>query len=231
MKSALLFCCLTVLIAGRAVCSVADAGRVGNVEISAVAWDASLDGIVVKTSGRVFEWDIPAFHRSRPVDYSGDRRLVFFRKGVHEGAPALELLADVSLPEDAKKVLLLFFPARDGRFSVYPIRDDGEDYLPGRARLVNVTPRPLAVKAGGEVFTLAPGDSRLVSGDGRKLSVKLAVEQDGSWRQISSTVLPLGGSQRRSVFFTTTESAYFSRVGIDGEVRRSSPVKLFSIAD
>ena len=73
--------------------------------------------------------------------------------------------------------------------------------------------------------------TRLVEGDGRKLSVRLAVEKDGKWRQVSSNVLPLAVTQRRSVFITTSDAGFFNRIGLGGEVIKGGPVKIFSVED
>ncbi|MDP0496302.1 MAG: hypothetical protein Q7Q73_08840 [Verrucomicrobiota bacterium JB024] len=207
-------------------------GHVSNVELSAVAWEKSIRSLSVVGAERSMEWMVPAFRRSAGLTYSGKRRVEFLQAPQGQGEEKPHLVAEVELPYGAREVLLLFFPRSDGTYKVIPLANDNTgDYTEGHARVFNASTRMLAVKANEEMFSLPPGSSRIVPGDGRKIKIKAATEIDGTWRLAVSNLIELSPQQRRSIFLVESDAACFDEVTEHGEVLKRSLVKLVSVED
>ncbi len=203
---------------------------VSDVTLTAVAWERPIPSLEVGNGGEGQEWMVPAFRKSSPIVYGGDRLVHFFTTDTTVEPQVRRNVAQVELPAEAKNVILLFFPTGQFAYQVHPVAVPAMDSFPGgHALVMNVSKQTVAVLAGEDTFRLEPGESRMVAGDRVKLKVKVAREQDGEWRVVASNLLALGPQRRLSVFITETDASQFHEVGEHGELLRSSPVKLFTV--
>lgn len=203
------------------------------IELSAVALGRDIERLAVSINGKLVPWQVPAFERSLPLAYTGSRKVIFFRLPPDGAPPEVKPIpvADIQLPEKGRRWLLLFASNADGTYNIYPLPGDDELYSYGSARFFNTTTGFLAVKANGQSFQLRPGELRIVAGNGRKISVIVAVADGESWKIVGSTVLPLFSSKRREIIFSGGAADYFKRTDADGRVIKASPVQIFSVDD
>ncbi len=204
-----------------------------NVEFSSVSWGQPIQALAFSSGGQRQTHEVPAYRRSLLQNYAGPATLEFTEPLPEDAPPdARPRVARVTLPTDTPRVILLWHRGADGALIARALSEDPSGFAPGRARLFNATSYRLAIKTGGEILELAPGEFVDRGGDGKKFFLQIAYqyELDGKWRSAGNNVFALGPTKRQTIFFLSGEADYFKLINSSG-ASLTSGVQMFSIED
>lgn len=126
-----------------------------------------------------------------------------FVLGIADG-DGVRRLADVRLPEDGRRFLVLMLPAGNGSVRPMVIRADDPGFRAGHVMILNLAPQPLAADLGGQRLEFAPG-SRTVfrprrEGNLANYQVRFYHMQDGAPSVFAATLWPYFEGKRAYVF-------------------------------
>lgn len=195
-----------------------------SVELSLLAWDTEISDIFYESDAGLRSLEVPGFSRSEPIAYRGSSLLSFFKEG-GEGEGHVEV-AQVELPVDQSKLLLIFFPLGDGNYYIHVLPDDRERFPPGITRIFNVTSYPLGIKTKSATFRLPPGEFEDVRGNGRVLHVDVVYQEENEWKRAFNNIYPLNEDMRSTIFITTSASRY-----LRGDPDSEDSIKVFILTD
>lgn len=221
------------LLASALAAATPEPRRNVSIEFSCVAWDHQLEDVTFRQAGKDMPIVIPPFRRSTLYHYTGPAELVFTRtQTTSEGETRRVPVATVTVPEDAKRVLLLWASLPDGGARVVALPESPEAFPAGHARFYNETPYRVAVKTPGGVLELASGEFKQIAGDGRAINftVQVAYELNGKWKRAGNNLFALTPEMRRTVFLTASGSDHFKLKSSDGAASAGA-VHLFTITD
>jgi hypothetical protein len=132
-----------------------------SLQISALALDGDIPGILFFNNEVVEQLDIYTTTRSRLVNYEGDPELIFFRESRDDQGDLIQKpVGSVSLPATVNRYLL-FFMRRAGdeeRYNIIALPDDLSNFPPGSFRFINLAPFPIGVQVGEERLLLNERD-------------------------------------------------------------------------
>ena len=237
MKRNLHYVLAILLLCVAAIHAQTDASKnyVWNVEFSTITIGKALPEILYKSDGASESIALPAFKRSRKKNYTGEDLAQFYEplEVTEPGAPDRRLIGNVRFPLDTDRVLLLFFPRADFGYNIVALPESDEDFPAGRARLVNVTPYRIAVQLGsGKTLLLNPGEQSLLSGNGKTLSLRVAMKkEEEEWKEATSNIFSLRPETRRTIFLCSSSDGFFKSYSNYGGPRDRGPIQLFSITD
>lgn len=173
-----------------------------SMKVDLVAWGESISGLSLKTSKGDDSLTALSFRYSKAANYSGPAVMEIHQKAesgsqptaAAADAPAIPpalaerrkenptLVALVALPADSKHVTVLLAPAAAGTYQPYVINDDPSKLPPGRLRIHNLSPFPIAMrcnnKSGGELKTKG---SMVIEPQNGEVIYELAYQKDGEW--------------------------------------------------
>ncbi len=140
--------------------------------------------------------------------YRGPREMVFYHEPVSviADAPPPSISANVTIPDGADEVLLIFFTdnLEQQRFRVLPIAMDASRAKPNSMRISNYTNQDLAWMFGSERGQLEAGESASASISNQSITSRIRIAQFDAeanrWRIVFNRILRPGRGQRYECF-------------------------------
>lgn len=214
---------LTFIIFATCSAILAQEEKGVSVAFSLVGWGKAIDSIKYGNGGKLEEInDVPLFQKSKPQKYKGTPNISFFLPTPEVDAEGKPIPAAVaSIPANAKRVLILLVPEGDTRYRAIVIADDIGAIPGGKALLINLCGKPLAVRTNKtDSFLLEDTKTKLVSPTKGSLTLQmeLGVKKLDEWFKVESNFLPLPDNYQTLVFFLQSQSEYFSN--IDGNITK-----------
>ncbi|MFA6962694.1 MAG: hypothetical protein WC205_18205 [Opitutaceae bacterium] len=208
-------------------------GESVNVTFTSVSCGDPVQGVFYVSGGHDEPLIAPAFARSPKQVYRGERRWVFFRLEKFPGEPVSRRVevATVIVPDEAGRFLLLWSPAATGKYHVVALSEEEEVFPLGQARIYNATPYRVAVKGPSAVLELAPGETRLMGGDGRRLPMQVAYAQAGAWKLAGNNVFALNAHTRRTVLIAGGGNQSFRWTFDGGGADAADVMRILSVDD
>lgn len=139
-----------------------------NTQISCLSLDKNIRGLKIESSGEIYDLRIYTSTRSKLLDYSGSRDLVFFREQVsQDGAVVRVPVGQVRIQGDPSRCLL-FFSKKNSEtegYNIFSMLDSNESFKPGTFRFINLAPFDIAIKINQEERMLKKRQPTDVRGD------------------------------------------------------------------
>lgn len=185
------------------------------VMFSAMAWDTltTTDADLVlnytRKGGKPQPVTITWRNPSQPFPCDGAGPLVFTRTVKHDGKIAEVPVVTANIPAGLTRALLIFGrnPSHDPGVSPFLVKvlNVGYDVFPGQSvRFLNYSSVELGGSLGVQSFSVAPGGDQVVPAalpeTNRLLPFKLARRDNGGWKKLRSTGLPMAAGLRVLVF-------------------------------
>ena len=142
-------------------------------------------------------------HESQTVTLAGRKIAVSSSKDRASLARPDQLLGEVTLPEGAQSVILLFLPSPEvgkSKYKILAINDDTRAFPPGSFHISNFSPQPVRITLEKETFDFKPGDTKVVTdppaGKNHLYDMSAKTFKNDEWQRVASGVWPNPGRGR-----------------------------------
>ena len=128
------------------------------------------------------------------------------------------LVALIPLPTGSRRATILLAPAAEGTFQPFVIDDDPSKLPPGKLRIHNLSPFPIAMQFGdGARAEIKRGRNALANAANGQAAYRLAYQLDGEWQVQENNIIPvLENEQTQLIVLKSTNSFFLSSDGAAG---------------
>jgi hypothetical protein len=194
-------------------------------EFTLIGWGEAELKLAFVSGGRTEEITVPAFARSAIVDYRGPRDLAFTQADFAGKGPAPEI-GRIRLPIHAQRVTLIAASAESGKVSLLAVPEDDATFPPNHARIVNLTPAPLALNYNLKTsVSIAPGKDVIIPSLNERVILKIAASVEGNLRLLLTTMMGVRTGERQVILLHQSDAAIFF-IDDEGGLR---PLEVFAL--
>lgn len=212
------FLCLFVPILGFATAAAGQTqpATTVSVEFTVIGWAGAVDDLAYMQSGHLRKLTAPAYVRSGVSHYTGDPKMDIYQKPKQAGDKPVPV-ASVNFDPKAGRYTV-FLAAKDGAYSAFALADDDDKFPVGHARIVNLSPTPIALQCNNSqnVLLLPKQNEIVAAGAGNVLYSQSAYQQSGKWRRLGSNFIILPPKMQTTLIFVQNDADYFKSA--DGRV-------------
>lgn len=202
------------------------------VKIDIVAWGDPIQGLSITSGGKNLPVSALAFEYSKAVSYSGSNVLELSAGSAAPAGDSKKIPADSKsqlseldkrrlknpnlvalaiLPTGSKRVTVLIAPAANGTYQTYVIDDDPAKLPPGKLRIHNYSPIPIAVRCNRkESHELKNKQSAVVSPEDGNVIYELAYLNDGKWKMQENNLIRVGDTDQVQMVVLKSEADFFT---------------------
>ncbi|MCU0796828.1 MAG: hypothetical protein MUF31_12945 [Akkermansiaceae bacterium] len=128
------------------------------------------------------------------------------------------IAALVPLPRNSRRVTILLAPAAGGTFQPYVIDDDPSKLPPGKLRVHNLSPFPIAMQfSDGTKTEVKRGGTALANARDGQAAYRLAYQKDEEWIIQENNVIPIReNEQTQFIVLKSTNAFFLSKDGAAG---------------
>jgi hypothetical protein len=120
------------------------------------------------------------------------------------------IVALVPLPAGSRRVTVLLAPAADGTFQPYVIDDDPAKLPPGKLRIHNLSPFPIAMQFGdGTRAEIKSGRTALADSRDGQAAYRLAYQLDGEWTIQENNIIGVPKNEQTQFIVLKSDNSYF----------------------
>jgi hypothetical protein len=120
------------------------------------------------------------------------------------------LAALVPLPANARRVTILLARAAQGTYQAYVINDDPSQLPPGKLRVHNLAPIPIAMKFDGEPRRrMNPRDAAVVDAPGGQAIYQLAYLEGEAWEIQETNIIPVRPDEQTQLIVLKSRNRFF----------------------
>ncbi|BCU75735.1 hypothetical protein [Luteolibacter sp. LG18] len=204
-----------------------------SLKIDLVAWGNDIPGLSIKAGSKNDEVTALAFQYSKDIAYSGSNVLEIYQRAGVQTVPAdskeavikdaippellalrkekPDLVALAQLPADSKRVTILLAPAQDHTFRAVVIDDDPSKLPPGKLRIHNYSPVPVALRCNGAPPKELKGrESMVTAPNNHQVIYELAYQDQGQWKMQENNILRVGDDEQAQMIILKSDSGYFT---------------------
>lgn len=158
---------------------------------------------------RLKKVDTPEMTRSERSEFKSGQTISFYRKISNEGgAVALQEVATSKIPDSWENVLFVFFPTeKEGRYHLYPLRDDRTQTPYGSYQFVNLTGDTITGFLDKNEITLKPKKTAVIvlkGEESRPLNFGVWTVEDGKRKWLMRNTLTYKPTKYLVYFFYGT---------------------------
>ncbi len=204
-------------------------------KLDMVSWGNHIEGLRIKSRGNDLPFTAHSFEYSTPVDYAGPAIMEIYGSGgagaapaeaaPGEAPPAGNLLAELAkrrkekpdlvalalLPAGSKHATVLLAAMPGGIYQTYVIDDDPAKLPPGRLRIHNQTPIPIAVRCNRTTTAeLKLGQSTVVKPVDRSVIYELAYERNGKWKMQENNIVTVEDADQVQLIVLKSDADFFT---------------------
>jgi hypothetical protein len=210
-------------------------------KMDVVAWGDTIEGLSVKAGTKEIAVTALSFQYSKAINYSGSSIMeisqapggaaanLYATPAAAKPQAALSdlktpptefekrkkenpnLVALAYLPPGSRRVTVLIAPTGNATYQTYVIDDDPTKLPPGRLRIHNYSPLPVALRCNRkETVELKPKQTAVVSPVDQNVIYELAYEKNGKWKMQENNAIQVQDKEQVQLVVLKSDANFFT---------------------